>query len=103
MAAGGIVADQATTIAMVNAFNSAQAECRSIAAAVESARGQLGMQWQSDAAAPRFLQAVDQWMTGFQRVRQGLDLLNENMQSYSNLTSSTEDANTSHAGGWATP
>ncbi|NBE80122.1 hypothetical protein GVV04_03730 [Micromonospora sp. NEAU-HG-1] len=88
---------------MVSQFNTTQGECKNIAAAVESARAELLMKWQSDAAAPKFLQAIDQWMAGFQRVRQSLDLLNENMQTYSNLTASTEDTTTSYAGGWATP
>jgi len=99
----GVVADQATITAMVNAFNECQSECQSIASAVDSARSTLAAQWQSDSAAPRFLQAVDQWLGGFQKVRQGLDMLNTNMQTYSNLTTTTEDYGTSQAGGWATP
>lgn len=98
----GIAADQATITAMVNAFNACQAECRTIAASVDSARGTLVTQWQSDQAAPRFLQAVDQWLSGFQKVRQGLDMLDSNMQTYSSLTTSTEEAGASQAGGWAT-
>jgi len=55
MATGGIVADQATITAMVNAFNECQSECQSIESTVDSARASLGAQWQSDQAAPRFL------------------------------------------------
>lgn len=98
----GIVADQATITNMVNAFNECQSECRAIAGSVESARGTLVTQWQSDQAAPRFMQAVDQWLSGFQKVRQGLDLLDSNMQTYSSVTTSTEETGASHAGGWAT-
>jgi uncharacterized protein YukE len=97
----GIVADQATITAMVNAFNTCQSECQAAASAIESARGQLGASWQSDSAAPRFLATVDQWLGGFHQVRQGLDQLNSNMQTYSNLTTNTEDTSAGYSGGWA--
>ncbi|GAB3156669.1 hypothetical protein GCM10027290_54880 [Micromonospora sonneratiae] len=100
---GGIVADEATITAMVMAFGECQSEARTSEQTVVNARSSLATQWQSDSAAPRFLQAVDQWLTGFQRVRQGLDMLNGNMQTYARLTTTTEDDTALRAGGWATP
>ncbi|MEU5941627.1 hypothetical protein ABZ807_21125 [Micromonospora sp. NPDC047548] len=98
----GIVADEATITAMVIAFTQCQSEAKASEQAVVGARGSLATQWQSDAAAPRFLQAVDQWLAGFQRVQQGLDMLNGNMQTYARLTTTTEDDSALRAGGWAT-
>ncbi|WP_432990133.1 hypothetical protein [Dactylosporangium sp. CA-233914] len=102
MALNGIVADQATITNMVSAFNTCQAECGSIESAVDSARSNLATQWQSDQAAPRFMQAVDQWLEGFHKVRRGLDMLDGNMQTYSQLTTTTEESGASYAVGWAT-
>jgi uncharacterized protein YukE len=103
MPASGITADQPTISNMLSAFNECQGECQTIESTVDSARSSLAGQWQSDSAAPIYLGAVDQWLDGFHKVRQGLDMLNGNMQGYSNLTTSTEDTNTGTAGGWATP
>ncbi|WP_432842790.1 WXG100 family type VII secretion target [Dactylosporangium sp. CA-092794] len=100
---GGIVADHGTISTMISAFDECQGECGSIASAVSAARGNLISQWHSDEAAPRFMQAVDQWMDGFQKVRQGLDMLNGNMQTYRGLTDTTEQGGAAQAGGWATP
>ncbi|MFG1953447.1 WXG100 family type VII secretion target [Micromonospora sp. NPDC048830] len=57
--------------------------------------------WSSDTAAPRFLEAVQQWLAGFRKVQQGLDKLNQSMQQYSQLTTTTEDDNAMQAGSWA--
>jgi hypothetical protein len=103
MATAPLVADQATISGMVIAFGNCQAECRGIETSVEAARGSLGTSWQSDQAAPNFIRATDEWLTGFHKVRQGLDMLNGNMETYSQLTTTTEDDNALNAGGWATP
>lgn len=97
-----IVADQLTISNMVKAFAECQSECNAIQGTVDGARASLTTNWQSDAAAPRYLQEVDNWSAGFQKVRQGLDMLNGNMQSYSQLTTTTEDDN-ALAAAWATP
>ena len=99
----GIVADQATITNMVNAFNTCQGECGTIETAVDGARSNLAAQWQSDQAAPRFMQAVDQWLEGFHKVRQGLNMLDGNMQTYSQMTTHTEEGGAAQAGGWAMP
>lgn len=103
MPANGITADQATISQMLSAFNDCQGECQSIESTVDGARSSLAGQWQSDSAAPIYLGAVDQWLDGFHKVRQGLDMLNGNMQTYAQLTTTTEDTSTGQAGGWATP
>lgn len=98
---GGITADQATITGMVNAFNECQGECSAIQSQVNAAAGTLGTNWQSDEAQPTYMRALDAWVEGFEKVRQGLNLLNGNMQSYSQLTTSTEGTGTTYAGGWA--
>ncbi|MEV5764331.1 WXG100 family type VII secretion target [Micromonospora sp. NPDC052213] len=97
----GIVADEATIKGMVMAFGQAQAEAKNSQQAVTAASSNLSAQWQSDSAAPRFLQAVQQWLNGFQKVQAGLDMLNQNMQQYAQLTTTTEDDSAMRAGGWA--
>jgi uncharacterized protein YukE len=101
--AGPIVADQATITAMVNAFDECQRECKSIETIVDGAASNLGSNWQSDSASGKFLTAVDEWISGFHQIRQGLDMLNGNMQTYASLTGQTESGSTSYAGGWAAP
>lgn len=87
---------------MVDAFRVCQNECLGIQQAVNGARDRLGAHWQSDQAAPAFGDALDQWLIGFQRVRQGLDMLEQNMRDYTHLTASAEDLNTAQArrGAW---
>ncbi len=86
---------------MVSAFEHCQAECRNVQATVESLAGQLRTQWQSDEAAPKFMNAIAEWQNGFVRVQQGLNMLNENMQTYSSLTATTESTVGAQAGTWA--
>ncbi|GAA2217867.1 WXG100 family type VII secretion target [Micromonospora olivasterospora] len=97
----GIVADQATISGMVVAFAQAQNEAHDSYRNVTAAQSNLASQWRSDAASVRFQEAVNQWLAGFQKVQQGLNMLNENMQQYSQLTTTTEDDNAMRSGGWA--
>ncbi|MFF3855684.1 WXG100 family type VII secretion target [Micromonospora sp. NPDC002575] len=92
-----IVADEATITGMVKAFAQAQTEARDSHSNVVAATEALTRSWSSDTAAPRFLQAVQQWLAGFQKVQQGLDMLNLNMQQYARLTTTTEDDSASGA------
>ncbi|SCL13161.1 hypothetical protein [Micromonospora inyonensis] len=98
-----IVADEATITGMVMAFTQAQTEARDSHSNVVAANQALAASWASDAAAPKFQQAVDNWLAGFQKVQQGLNMLNLNMQQYARLTTTTEDDNAMQAGSWATP
>jgi uncharacterized protein YukE len=97
----GIVADEATITGMVVAFGQAQTEAKNSEANVTAASNNLSAQWQSDAAAPKFQQAVQQWLNGFAKVQQGLNMLNDNMGQYAQLTNTTEDDNAMLSGGWA--
>ncbi|MFG3420831.1 hypothetical protein ACIBTZ_32340 [Micromonospora sp. NPDC049460] len=97
----GIVADQATIHGMVMAFVQAQTEARNSHSNVVAASQALAASWASDGAAPKFQQAINNWLAGFQKVQQGLNLLNRNMEQYSQLTTTTEDDNAMRAGGWA--
>ncbi|PSK63204.1 hypothetical protein B0E53_04861 [Micromonospora sp. MH33] len=96
-----IVADEATITGMVKAFAQAQIEARDSHSNVVAATEALIRSWTSDTAAPQFLQAVQQWLAGFQKVQQGLDMLNLNMQQYAKLTTTTEDDSAMQAGNWA--
>ncbi|MFF5070249.1 WXG100 family type VII secretion target [Micromonospora olivasterospora] len=97
----GLMADEATITGMVVAFAQAQTEAsdshRNVVAATEA----LLRSWTSDTASPRFLEAVHQWLAGWRKVQQGLDKLNQSMQQYSQLTTTTEDDNAMQAGNWA--
>ncbi|MEH1016725.1 hypothetical protein V6U90_26950 [Micromonospora sp. CPCC 206060] len=97
----GLVADQATITGMVMAFVQAQSEAKNSHMNVVAASQALAASWSSDMAAPKFQQAVNHWLAGFQKVQQGLDMLNQNMQQYSQLTTTTEDDNAMRSGGWA--
>ena len=97
----GITADEETIVKMVLAFADCQTECGQIESAVVSAQSGLATKWQSDQAAPVYQRAVTQWISGFKKVRAGLDMLNGNMQEYSKLTTTTEDDIALQAGGWA--
>ncbi|HEY0698556.1 MAG TPA: WXG100 family type VII secretion target [Micromonospora sp.] len=99
----GLMADEATITGMVVAFAQAQTEARNSHSNVVAATEALTRSWSSDTAAPRFLAAVQQWLVGFQKVQQGLDKLNQSMQQYARLTTTTEDDNAMQAGNWATP
>lgn len=96
-----LTADQATTDNMLRAFDTCQGECQSIAGQVDGAASNLAAVWQSDSASKVYANAITEWLTGFHKVRQGLDMLNGNMQSYAQLVNYTEDSNAGTAGGWA--
>ncbi|MEH1016728.1 hypothetical protein V6U90_26965 [Micromonospora sp. CPCC 206060] len=98
----GIVADEATITGMVMAFAQAKTEAKNSHMNVVAATQALTASWSSDMAAPKFIEAVRQWLTGFQTVQMGLDMLNQNMEQYAQLTTTTEDDSAMQAGNWAT-
>lgn len=98
---GPITVDQPTLNGMLSAFGECQSECTSIQGQVDAAGATLGVHWQSDDAAPTYFRALDGWVDGFEKVRQGLNMLNSNMQEFSQLSNTTEGTGTSYAGGWA--
>jgi WXG100 family type VII secretion target len=91
--------DPATTQAMLNAFDAAQSECRTIQSGVDSARAQLAGSWKGGASA-KFDGSMQQWMQGFAKVQQALNQLNESMGYYRQVTTSVESNNVS-TGNWA--
>lgn len=99
--AGPLVADQATITNMVDAFETCQGECAHVESIIDTAYSNLGTNWQSDTAAKKFMDAINEWIAGFEKVRQGLDMLNGNMQQYMQLTGTTEEGSAAYAGGWA--
>ncbi|MGC4807652.1 WXG100 family type VII secretion target [Micromonospora sp. DT233] len=101
MAQAPLIVDEPSTTAMVNAFVACQNECATIAGTVLRIQGDLNQSWKSDTASKAFQNAINEWMDGFQGVRRGLDLLNDNMNTYANLTTAIEDTVTAEAGSWA--
>lgn len=97
-----IAADEASIRNMVDAYRTCQAECTSIQLAVDAARERLALSWSSDQAAAAFRAALDQWLTGFGRVRHGLDMLDASMQQYARATATAEEITSSQAGKWPT-
>jgi uncharacterized protein YukE len=98
-----VKASDPTIVQMLAAFDDCQGDCQRSYGSITNARASLQASWRSDEAAPTFFRAVDQWLSGFQKVRAGLDMLNGNMQQYRGLTVRTEADNTAQAGGWARP
>ena len=82
---------------MVDAYRTCQAECASTQTAVDAARERLTTAWTSDRAAAAFRSAIDEWVTGFQKVRHGLDMLDAGMQRYARVIAATEDDSSSQA------
>lgn len=97
-----ITVDEASIRTMIDAYRTCQAECMSIQRAVDTARERLAVHWQSDQAAAAYGEALNQWLAGFERVRRGLDMLDESMQRYARATAGAEEGNASQAGGWPT-
>lgn len=85
---------------MVEAYRTCQAECMSIQMAVDAARERLATVWTSDQAALVYRSAMEQWLSGFQRVRQGLNLLDTSMQHYAETIATAEEDSSSQAGQW---
>lgn len=100
MANGQRTYDPATTQNMLSTFDAAQAECRTIQTGVDSASGLLAASYRGDAAT-RYQQSMAEWQTGFNRVQNALNMLNDSMGQYRVITTTTESNNQSTAGGWA--
>ncbi|CUU56042.1 Proteins of 100 residues with WXG [Parafrankia irregularis] len=97
-----LISDEASTVAMITAFDNCQDECAAIQNAIDSAASQLFSPagWQGVAAA-KYRDALSGWQAGFNKVQQGLNMLNESMVVYANTTTSVEDNNAMIGSGWA--
>ncbi|MCK9904849.1 hypothetical protein CC117_27350 [Parafrankia colletiae] len=100
MAAPQLTADEATTVAMIRAFDNCQDECQLIQQTVNTAADLLFAQW-GGIAAGRYRDAIVGWQEGFNQVRAGLNLLNESMVGYAKITTSTEDDALMIGSSWA--
>lgn len=101
MPAPNLTADEATTIEMIKAFDYCQDECNVIQQTVDAAASRLFQTW-GGVAANKYSDAITGWQEGFNQVRQGLNMLNESMVNYSNITASTEDNALTLGSSWAT-
>jgi WXG100 family type VII secretion target len=100
VAADAKIVDESTTVAMILAFDNCQDECVKIQSLVDGARSQLKGTW-SGVAAAKYDTSMAEWEAGFKVVRQALDMLNESMRTYANVTGSAEDNNAMLGSGWA--
>ncbi|CAJ61606.1 MULTISPECIES: WXG100 family type VII secretion target [Frankia] len=95
-----LVADEATTINMIKAFDNCQDECNNIQQTIDGASSMLFSTW-GGVAANKYRDAISGWQNGFNEVRQALNLLNESMVSYAKTTTSTEDDALMIGSSWA--
>jgi|SRR3954454_142297 WXG100 family type VII secretion target len=100
MAANDKIVDEATTVAMIKAFDLCQQECTSIKAKVTGAHEQLLATW-GGAAAQKYDAAMHDWYAGYNDVVQGLNQLNESMVQWAQITTTTEDNAIVQGSGWA--
>ncbi|GAB3240211.1 WXG100 family type VII secretion target [Kineosporia babensis] len=91
--------DPATTQNMVQAFDTTMTMCQSIAANTDEITGNLTVHYTGEAAV-RYQNSMAEWLTGFHRVRNGLNLLSESMQGYRRIATATEENNQATATGW---
>jgi WXG100 family type VII secretion target len=82
--------DEASTVALINAFRTAADDQAAAHSAVTSTQAALAGSWKG-AASGRFNDGLTEWINGLQKVKQALSMLDENMVSFSKLTTSTED------------
>jgi WXG100 family type VII secretion target len=92
--------DEATTQAMLQAFDAAVAECTTIQNGVANAQGELAGLWQG-AASAKYNNSMSEWLTGFHKVQAALGELNGSMGVYRQITTTTEASNTATGSGWA--
>lgn len=95
------IVDEATTTTMIKSFAETQDDCDRIQKLVDGAHSALMAQWGGNAAGA-YDNSMVQWKEGFTKVRSALNMLNESMVQYSQITSTTEDDNVVQGTGWAT-
>jgi WXG100 family type VII secretion target len=97
-----LISNQATTAKMVQSFFTCQDECNGIQNGIDSAMSMLRTTWGGDpgGAAAQYQQAMAKWEEGFQKVRQGLNAINDSMNQYAQITGTTEDSAAGLSSGW---
>ena len=93
--------DPATTQTMLSAFDTAQNECKTIQSGVEAASAMLRASYVGN-AADRYQNSMIEWQSAFSKVQNALNMLNDSMGVYRQITTRTESNNQTHASGWAT-
>lgn len=92
--------DDATTTAMLAAFDTCQSEFAAAKSAVDVAHSSLMATWGGD-AANAYSGSMLRWQEGFQQIRTQLDALTDSMNQYRGFTTGAESGNTTTGGGWA--
>ncbi|MGH3712636.1 MAG: hypothetical protein ACRDT4_04135 [Micromonosporaceae bacterium] len=79
---------------LISAFEVATANTNAAQSAVDAVSG--SMQWQG-VASNEYRNALAAWISGLNKVKQGLQMLDTSMQQHLQISGSTEDTNTSDA------
>ena len=79
---------------LISAFEVAMADTNAAQAAVDGVSGSL--QWQG-VAATEYRNALANWISGLNKVKQGLQMLDTSMQQHLKISGNTEDMNASDA------
>ncbi|MGH3663664.1 MAG: WXG100 family type VII secretion target [Micromonosporaceae bacterium] len=83
-----------TIQSLISAFEVAMADTNAAQAAVDGVSGSL--QWQG-AASTEYRNALANWISGLNKVKQGLQMLDTSMQQHLQVSGDTEDMNVSDA------
>ena len=98
--AGPKIVDEATTVAMIRAFNECSTECDSVQKLVDSTYSTLMATW-GGVAAKRYGDSMAEWQKGFKDVQDALNMLDLAMVDFAKNTETTEDDNIARGSGWA--
>ncbi|GLY93151.1 WXG100 family type VII secretion target [Actinoplanes sp. NBRC 103695] len=90
--AGNLDIDEASTIALINAFKKAADDQNAAHSSVSSTQASLAGGWTGHASGT-FSGGLDEWMDGLVKIHNALNMIDESMVKFSKLTASTEDDN----------
>ncbi|MEV4346297.1 WXG100 family type VII secretion target [Actinoplanes sp. NPDC049596] len=88
--------DEASTRALLQAFQTAAEDQNAARNSGVTVQGTLSGAWQGN-AADRFHQGMTEWLDGLNQVRNALAEIDGSMQSFARLTTTTEDDNMAQA------
>jgi WXG100 family type VII secretion target len=88
--------DEGSIRSLITAFDHTRADCNAAQAAVDGTSSYLRSTWTGEASA-RFASAIGDWQAGLNKVKAGLDMINEQMAQYHRDTGVTEDTAISSA------
>ncbi|XVU26728.1 WXG100 family type VII secretion target [Actinoplanes sp. CA-054009] len=90
MANGNLDIDEATTVALINAFKQAADDQQAAHNSVSTTQASLVGGW-SGVASGKFSDGLGEWMQGLLKIHNALNMIDESMVQFSKLTANTED------------